>query len=59
LFFDSSAFYDFCHWSLENQKVFDKKKTLIKNIDRTPFKGIGKPEPLKFNRKGYWSRKIK
>ncbi|WP_372950047.1 Txe/YoeB family addiction module toxin [Mariniphaga sp.] len=58
LVFDSGAFNDFCQWSIENKKVFNKIKSLIKNIDRTPFRGIGKPEPLKFNRKGYWSRRI-
>jgi toxin YoeB len=58
LVFDSGAFDDFCHWSVENKKIFNKILSLIKNIDRTPSKGIGKPEPLKFNRKGYWSRRI-
>ncbi|MCA1759223.1 MAG: Txe/YoeB family addiction module toxin [Bacteroidales bacterium] len=58
LVFDSSAFDDFCQWGVENKKVFNKILSLIKNIDRTPFKGIGKPEPLKFNHKGYWSRRI-
>jgi len=35
-----------------------KINELIKEIDRTPFEGIGKPEPLKQNLKGYWSRRI-
>lgn len=58
LVFHSGAFDDFCHWGIENKKTFTKIMSLIKSIDRTPFRGIGKPEPLKFNRKGYWSRRI-
>ena len=42
-------------------KLTRKKKKindLIKEIDRAPFEGIGKPEPLKYNLKGFWSRRI-
>jgi toxin YoeB len=38
--------------------VIDRIKTLIRAIDRDPFKGLGKPEPLKGNWTGYWSRRI-
>jgi toxin YoeB len=56
--FDNSAFDDFCNWAIYDKKVFRKIIELLKSIKRTPFKGIGKPEPLKFNKAGYWSRRI-
>ncbi len=39
-------------------QIVDRIKILIRDIDRDPFKGIGKPEPLKGNWNGYWSRRI-
>lgn len=56
--FESSAFDDFTNWATENKKLYAKIVRLIKEIDRTPFKGIGKPEPLRHELKGYWSRRI-
>jgi toxin YoeB len=58
LVFDSGAFDNFCQWATVDKKIFKKMLELLKSIDRTPFDGIGKPEPLKFNKSGYWSRKI-
>ena len=43
---------------MENPKIWGRINDLIKDIDRNYFKGIGKPEPLKHHRKGYWSRRI-
>lgn len=43
---------------LRNNQLISRIKTLIKEIDRDPFKGIGKPEPLRGNWKGFWSRRI-
>ena len=45
-------------WGTEDQKVFKKILSLIKDIQREPFSGIGKPEPLKYELQGYWSRRI-
>ena len=56
--FDADAFEDFCNWAVYDKKVFKKILELIKSISRDPYKGIGKPEPLKFNQSGYWSRRI-
>jgi toxin YoeB len=42
----------------EDKKVFKKILELIKDIQREPFSGIGKPEPLKYEFQGYWSRRI-
>jgi toxin YoeB len=52
------AFEDFYLWATENRKIYTKIMTLIKDIDRHPFSGLGKPEPLKRNLKGLWSRRI-
>lgn len=56
--FDKSAFEDFQNWAREDKKLFKRIGTLIKDIIRDPFKGIGKPEPLKHDLAGYWSRRI-
>jgi len=49
---------DYIYWQKENKKILKKINDLIKDIERTPFKGIGKPEPLKNNLSGWWSRRI-
>ena len=56
--FESSAFADFNQWLKLDKKIHRKIVELIKDIDRTPFKGIGKPEALKHDLSGYWSRRI-
>jgi len=56
--FESSAFEDFNEWSFQDKKIYKKIIQLIKEIDRSPFTGIGKPEPLKHELSGYWSRRI-
>jgi len=52
------AFKDYVEWSASNREIFEKINELIKEIQRDPFKGKGKPEPLKGNNKGSWSRRI-
>ncbi len=52
------AFDDFYEWESTDKKVFKRIKELIKDITRNPFEGIGKPEPLKHELSGYWSRRI-
>jgi toxin YoeB len=52
------AFKDYVTWSASNEDTFGKINELIKEIQREPFKGKGKPEPLKGNYKGSWSRRI-
>ena len=56
--FYTKALDDFYEWKSTDKKVFRKIKDLIKEITRTPFEGIGKPEPLKHELSGYWSRRI-
>lgn len=58
IIFEQKAFNDFNNWALSDRKIYKKIVELIKNIDSTPFSGIGKPEPLKHNYSGYWSRRI-
>ena len=52
------AWADYVHWQTEDKKTLKRINLLLKDIDRSPFSGIGKPEPLKGNRQGYWSRRI-
>ncbi len=53
-----NAFKDYSEWAAIDKKIFKRINELIKSIDRTPFEGIGKPEPLKHQLSGYWSRRI-
>jgi toxin YoeB len=56
--FDPVAFLDYNSWAAEDSKVSRRIGELIRDICRDPFKGLGKPEPLKQNLAGYWSRRI-
>ena len=58
LIFSVQAWEDYLHWQENDQKVLRRINTLIKEIKRTPFTGIGKPEPLRHALAGYWSRRI-
>jgi toxin YoeB len=53
-----AAWQDYLHWVSYDLRVRDKINTLIADIERHPFTGLGKPEPLKRNLKGFWSRRI-
>jgi toxin YoeB len=57
IFVDESC-EDYLYWQKYNQKYVKRINTLLKDISRTPFSGLGKPEPLKHKYKGYWSRRI-
>jgi len=46
------------HWKKENRKIYSRIETIIDNIQENQYTGIGKPEPLKHQLKGYWSRRI-
>jgi len=58
ILFDYVCFDDFTEWSKTDSKIFKKICKLIKETARNPFSGTGKPEPLKHNLRGYWSRRI-
>ncbi|MCP9756418.1 Txe/YoeB family addiction module toxin [Lacihabitans sp. CCS-44] len=56
--FSDDAWEDYLHWQSTDKAVLKKINSLIKEIERTPFEGSGKPEPLKHNLAGWWSRRI-
>jgi len=56
--FSKNAWEDYTSWLREDRKMLKKINDLIKDIQRTPFSGKGKPEPLKYDLAGYWSRRI-
>ena len=56
--FTDEAWEDYTYWEDQDQKTLRRIKALLKDIDRNGYKGIGKPEPLKGNMAGYWSRRI-
>ncbi|NOZ34965.1 MAG: Txe/YoeB family addiction module toxin [Chlorobi bacterium] len=56
--FSKNAWEDYVSWQTVDQKMIKKINVLIKDIMRTPFEGKGKPEPLKFDLAGFWSRRI-
>ena len=56
--FTQNGWDDFEYWIENDPETVIKIKELIKSIRQNPFQGIGKPEPLKYNLKSYWSRRI-
>jgi len=58
LIWHPSAWEDYLYWFEIDKKILKKINELIKAIDRDPFEGIGKPEPLQYALKGFWSRRI-
>ncbi|MDR3284273.1 MAG: Txe/YoeB family addiction module toxin [Treponema sp.] len=57
-FITEKSFDDFNNWALADKKIYKKILDLLKEIQRDPFTGKGKPEPLKHELSGYWSRRI-
>ncbi len=58
LIFSDHAWEEYLYWQATDPKQLARINTLIKDIKRSPFKGIGKPEALKHGFSGYWSRRI-
>jgi len=56
--FSEHAWNDYLHWQKTDKKILKRINLLIKDVRRSPFEGIGKPEPLKHALSGYWSRRI-
>jgi len=56
--FVDESWDDYQYWLNTDKKILARINDLLKDISRSPFKGIGKPEPLKHKYKGYWSRRI-
>jgi len=56
--FSSQAWSEYNTWLDDDKKIYKKLQKLIKEVLRNPYEGTGKPEPLKHNLSGYWSRRI-
>ncbi|MDP1772963.1 MAG: Txe/YoeB family addiction module toxin [Methylobacter sp.] len=56
--FEQDAFEDFTSWASEDKKLYKRLVSLIKETTRNPYTGLGKPEALKHELQGYWSRRI-
>jgi len=56
--FSAHAWEDYLYWQAADRTILKRINLLIKEIEREPFIGIGKPEPLKHNLSGFWSRRI-
>jgi len=58
LIFSEQAWEDYIYWQKNDKQILNRINKLIKEIQRQPFHGIGKPEHLKYNLSEYWSRRI-
>jgi len=58
LIFSEHAWNDYLYWQKTDKKIVKRINLLVKDIQRSPYEGIGKPEPLKHALTGYWSRRI-
>ena len=58
LIFADAAWDDYLYWQQQDRRMVERINKLIKEAQREPFAGIGKPEPLKHALAGYWSRRI-
>jgi toxin YoeB len=56
--FTDECWADYLYWQGQDKKTLKRINELIKSAQRTPFEGIGKPEPLRENLSGFWSRRI-
>jgi len=54
----NASWADYCYWQKQDKKTLKRINQLIRDTQRSPFEGIGKPEPLKQNLTGFWSRRI-
>jgi toxin YoeB len=56
--FSTNSWEEYTSWQAEDKQVLKKINSLIKDIQRHPYEGLGKPEPLKYDLAGFWSRRI-
>jgi toxin YoeB len=55
---EETAWEQYCYWQTQDKKTLKRINALIKDMQREIYEGIGKPEPLKDNLRGWWSRRI-
>lgn len=58
LIFNERAWADYLYWQETDRALLERINVLVKECSRTPFSGIGKPEPLRGSMSGWWSRRI-
>lgn len=58
LLWEETAWEDYCQWQAQDKKTLKRINQLLRDIQRDPYAGTGKPEPLKEDRSGWWSRRI-
>lgn len=58
IIFSKNAWEEYLTWQHENKKILKKINDLIREIQRTPYEGTGKPEALRYELSGFWSRRI-
>lgn len=58
LLWEDRAWHDYLYWQTQDEKTLKQINALIKDIQRSPYQGIGNPEPLRGNLSGWWSRRI-
>ena len=58
LLWENRGWDDYLYWQTQDKKTLKRINALIKDAQRDPYNGIGKPEPLKENLSGFWSRRI-
>ena len=56
--FVDESWEDYIYWQKTDKKILARINNLLKDISRNPYSGLGKPEPLKYKYKGFWSRRI-
>ena len=56
--FSDEAWEDYLYWQKQDRKMVERINKLIKEVQRDPFAGVGKPEPLKHALSGFWSRRL-
>ena len=56
--FVDESWQDYQYWQNTDKKILKRINKLLKDISRNPYSGLGKPEPLKYKYKGFWSRRI-
>ncbi len=56
--FSKNSWEDYVSWQTEDKKILKRINQLIKDIQRSPFQGMGNPEQLKYDLSGFWSRRI-
>jgi toxin YoeB len=58
IIFLGTGWEDYLYWQETDKKILRKINSLINEVERSPFQGAGKPEPLKYNLAGWWSRRV-